>query len=130
MGVGWRKRGWKTASGTDVLTGTCGSTCRGLVDARARGEVDWRWVRGHVGTRATSDVDEIAVAFALQQPADLYTGRSTAIPCRFSVTDDRRSERSAGSTSGSKSRGPAHSILSVVDGVPMRHGTWAELQGA
>jgi ribonuclease HI len=31
--------------------------------------------------------------------------------------------------SGSRSRAAAHSYLSVVDGVLMRHATWAECEG-
>src|SRR6187399_3321223 len=71
---GWRKRGWKTAAGSDVLNRDLWEELWGLVNARVRGEVDWRWVRGHVGTPGNERVDEIAVAFATQQPANLYDG--------------------------------------------------------
>lgn len=128
---GWRKRGWKTAQGTDVLNRDLWEHLSSLVGARARGAVDWRWVRGHVGTPGNERVDEIAVAFAQQQPANLYDGPFDGYPLPILELPDDTAlpKRSAGSTSGSKSRGPAHSYLSVVDGVLMRHRTWAECEG-
>jgi ribonuclease HI len=68
--VGLAKRGWKTSQGTDVLTRDLWERLSSLLAARARANVDWRWVRGHVGTPGNERVDAIAVAFPLQ-PADL-----------------------------------------------------------
>ena len=70
----WRRRGWKTAGGTDVLNRDLWEELSALIGSRARGSVDWRWVRGHVGTPGNERCDEIAVAFAAQRPADLYDG--------------------------------------------------------
>jgi ribonuclease HI len=64
---GWRKRGWKTSQGSDVLNRDLWERLSGLLAARPRGDVDWRWVRGHVGTPGNERVDAIAVAFSLQQ---------------------------------------------------------------
>ena len=71
---GWRKRGWKTAQGGDVLNRDLWEQLSSLVGARARGDVDWHWVRGHVGTPGNERADQISVAFARQQSADLYDG--------------------------------------------------------
>lgn len=118
---GWRKRGWKTAQGSDVLNRDLWEQLSSLVSARARGDVDWRWVRGHVGTPGNERVDEIAVAFALQQCADLYDGpfHGYALPILQLPEDTALPKRPAG----------AYSYLSVVDGVPMRHPTWTECEG-
>jgi ribonuclease HI len=127
---GWRKRGWKTAEGSDVLNRDLWEQLSGLVGARARGEVDWRWVRGHVGTAGNERADQISVAFAMQQSADLYVGPfdGYALPILELPDDTALPKRPAGSASGPKSKA-AYSYLSVVDGVPMRHVTWAECEG-
>jgi len=58
---GWRKKGWKTASGGEVLN-------RDLIeaiDARARQlAVTWAWVRGHDGHPANEVVDALAQSAA------------------------------------------------------------------
>ena len=125
---GWRKRGWKTTQGGDVLNRDLWEQLSSLIGARARGDVDWHWVRGHVGTPGNERADQISVAFALQQSADLYVGPldGYALPI-LQLPDDttlpKRSEAAAKTTVA------AYSYLSVVDGVPMRHVTWAECEG-
>ena len=129
---GWRKRGWKTAQGGDVLNRDLWEQLSSLIGARAKGEVDWRWVRGHVGTPGNERADEISVAFALQQPPDLYDGPfdGYALPILQLPDDTALPKRSTGgSASGTKSKAAPHSYLSVVDGVPMRHVTWADCEG-
>jgi len=128
---GWRKRGWKTATGTDVLNRDLWERLSHVVAARGTGTVDWRWVRGHVGTPGNERADEISVAFALQEPAGLYDGPfdGYALPILQLPEDTALPKRSAGATAGTKSKAAAHSYLSVVDGVPMRHRTWSECEG-
>lgn len=128
---GWRRREWKTAEGSDVLNRDLWEGLSSLTDARARGELDWRWVRGHVGTAGNERCDEIAVAFALPRPIDLYEGPLDSYPRPVLQLPENTSlpKRSPTSGSGAKSKAPAYSYLSVVDDVPMRHGTWAECEG-
>ena len=127
---GWRKRGWKTAQGGDVLNRDLWEQLSSLVGARARGEVDWRWVRGHVGTPGNERADQISVAFALQQSADLYVGPfdGYALPILQLPDETALPKRASGAVSVTKSKAAAHSYLSVVDGVAMRHPTWAECE--
>jgi len=128
---GWRRRGWKTAQGGDVLNRDLWEELSGLAGARARGDLDWRWVRGHAGTPGNERVDEIAVSFSLQQPTALYDGPidSYPLPILQLPDDTALPKRPAGSSSGTRSKAAAHSYLSVVDGVLMRHTTWAECEG-
>jgi ribonuclease HI len=128
---GWRKRGWKTAQGGDVLNRDLWEQLSSLVGARARGDVDWRWVRGHVGTPGNERADQISVAFAMQQSPDLYVGPADdyALPILELPDDTALPKRPAGSASRTKSAAAAYSYLSVVNGVPMRHLTWAECEG-
>jgi ribonuclease HI len=128
---GWRRRGWKTAEGSDVLNRDLWESLSSLTDARARGELEWRWVRGHVGTAGNERCDEIAVAFALQRPIELYDGPldSYPRPVLRLPEDTSLPKRPSTSGSGAKRKAPAYSYLSVVDDVPMRHRTWAECEG-
>ena len=128
---GWRKRGWKTAQGSDVLNRDLWEELSASIGARARGDVDWRWVRGHVGTPGNERADAISVAFALQEPADLYDGPldGYALPILQLPDDTALPKRPAGSTSSTKTKAAAYSYLSVVGGIPMRHRTWAECEG-
>ena len=124
---GWRKRGWKTAQGTDVLNRDLWEELSTLTAARARGSIDWRWVRGHVGTPGNERCDEIAVAFAAQQPPELYDGPLTGYDRPIlDVPDDTAVPERRSSSSTPKVA--AYSYLSVVGGVPMRHSTWADCE--
>jgi ribonuclease HI len=124
---GWRKRGWKTAQGTDVLNRDLWEELSALTGARARGSIDWRWVRGHVGTPGNERCDEIAVAFAAQRPAELYDGPLTGYDRPIlDVPDDTAVPERRSSSSTPKVA--AYSYLSVVGGVPMRHSTWADCE--
>lgn len=125
---GWRRRGWKTAEGADVLNRELWERLSALVAERS-GEIEWHWVRGHVGTPGNERADEISVLFASQQQPELYTGPLSgyALPILELPGDTSLPKRPASGTPA-KQKAAAYSYLSVVDGVPMRHGTWAECE--
>ena len=126
---GWRKRGWKTAQGTDVLNRELWEQLSSLIGARARGDVNWHWVRGHVGTPGNERADQISVSFAMQGAADLYVGSldDYALPILQLPDDTRLPKRTAGSAA-TKTTVAAYSYLSVINGVAMRHVTWADCE--
>jgi ribonuclease HI len=128
---GWRKRGWKTAQGGDVLNRELWEQLSSLTGARPRQDVNWHWVRGHVGTPGNERADAISVAFAMQQAADLYVGglEGYGLPILQLPDDTRLPTRPAGAAApATKTKVSAYSYLSVVGGVPMRHVTWAECE--
>ena len=54
---GWKLRGWKTAAKEPVKNE---DLWRRLDEARARHDVDWRWVKGHAGHELTERAEELA----------------------------------------------------------------------
>ena len=64
---GWRSRGWRTATGTEVLNRDLWERLSTLVDARGKGGIAWHYVRGHIGTPGNERVDEIADGLAQRQ---------------------------------------------------------------
>lgn len=127
---GWKRRGWKTATGAEVLNRELWEELHRLTSARGPRAITWHYVRGHVGTPGNERVDAIADAFAVQTPVALYRGPLSgySVPVHDLPEDTSLPVRSKGSSSGSKSKAAAYSYLSVVDGKPMRHATWAECE--
>ena len=122
---GWRRRGWRTATGDDVVN-------RDLWEALATavervGTVTWHHVRGHQGIPGNERADEIANASANDRHPALYEGPLIRydVPV-LDIPDDTRLPSRGTSSGGRKT--PAHSYLSVVDGRPARHTTWAECE--
>ena len=88
-------------------------------------------MRGHVGIPGNERVDEIADAFATGQDPGLYRGALSGYGRSILdvPSDTSLPKRASGSSvSKGKSSAKAYSYLSVVDGAPMRHGTWAECE--
>jgi ribonuclease HI len=123
----WRRRGWRTADGGEVVN-------RDLWEAlaaaeHATGKVTWHYVRGHVGISGNERADEIANVFAAGRRPTLYRGPLIRydVPVLDIPDDTRLPARPPGSGAPSR-RGTPHSYLSVVDGKPARHATWAECE--
>ena len=53
----WKKRGWKTAAKKPVKNQ---DLWMALDEARARHEIDWRWVKGHAGNEGNEEADRLA----------------------------------------------------------------------
>ena len=127
---GWRRRGWKTAAGTDVLNRDLWEALAGLTAARAQtGPITWHYVRGHTGVPGNERVDEIADGHATGRPPRLYRGPLIRyeIPVLDLPDDTRVPVRSPGAPSRNAKAAP-HSYLSLVDGKAARHTTWAECE--
>jgi ribonuclease HI len=128
---GWRQRGWKTATGGDVLNRDLWEQLDDLVAARGRGTVAWHYVRGHAGTPGNERVDEIADGLAQGRAITLYRGPLIGYACAIldlpSDTSAPRRTPVAGGRGDSRSKAP-YSYLSVVDGQLARHATWADCE--
>lgn len=127
----WRRRGWTTATGGEVLNRDLWERLTGLTAARPPRSIAWHYVRGHSGIPGNERVDAIADGFAVRGSVPLYAGPLIGyeVPILDLPDDTSVPTRSASSTGGSRAaKGPAFSYLSVVDGLPMRHATWAECE--
>jgi ribonuclease HI len=126
----WRRRGWKTAEGTDVLNRDLWIELDRLASARGKDGLAWHYVRGHAGIPGNDRVDAIADGLARGVPVVLYRGPLTEYGVAiFDLPDDTTvPSRPRGSAGGRSSSAAAYSYLSLVDGTPMRHATWAECE--
>jgi len=125
---GWRSRGWRTATGTEVLNRDLWERLSTLVDARGKGGIVWHYVRGHIGTPGNERVDAIADGLAQQRPVTLYSGPLAAYEVAILDLPSDTTVPARKTGSGSSSGAKAHSYLSVVDGQALRHATWAECE--
>jgi ribonuclease HI len=55
--TGWVRRNWRNAAGDPVANV---DLWRRLLEAAARHQVEWRWVRGHAGDAMNERADELA----------------------------------------------------------------------
>ena len=53
----WKRNGWRTSDKKPVKNE---DLWRRLDEARARHEIDWRWVKGHAGDEMNERADELA----------------------------------------------------------------------
>jgi ribonuclease HI len=72
---GWRTRGWTNTARKPVANRDLWEPLVDLVEAR--GDVAFRWVKGHSGNRLNDLADELAVAAGLTQARVQATGRGT-----------------------------------------------------
>ena len=119
---GWMRRGWTTQNGHDVKNRDLWES---LVRLTRNRKVHWEHVRGHEGIPANERADRIAVACSKGEDPQLYAGPLSD----YGIDVDRTTAPAGAAPPRKKSRsskGPAHSYLSLVSGVPRRHATWAE----
>jgi len=131
---GWRKRGWQTIDGKDVLNRDLWEMLSRLTGERgSANRVQWRHVRGHAGEPGNERVDAIATGFATAKPPLLYRGPLAAydVAIDLTATNEPTSPGTRPPAPPSRSRssgGRPYSYLSLVGGVAQRHATWAECE--
>lgn len=125
---GWRRRDWKTATGTPVLNRAQWEALAALVATRGRaGAISWHYVRGHTGVPGNERVDAIADGHATGRHVPLYHGPLLRYPIAVLdvPADTHLPEPRPGGAAKPKA---AFSYLSLVDGQLVRHATWAECE--
>lgn len=127
----WRRRGWKTAEGADVLNRELWEQLFALASMRGTDRLTWRWVRGHDGTPGNERVDRIAVAFSRGRTETLYDGPLAGYgsPILDLPSDTALPARSSSRSGAARPpKGGSATYLSLVDGVLERHPTWSECE--
>ncbi len=126
----WKRRGWKTAEGADVLNRDLWEALLAEVTRHGKDSVEWHYVRGHVGTPGNERCDAIAVAFSRTREVELYCGPliGYSLPLLDLPDDTTLPARTSKGSGAIPKKTAAYSYLSVVNGTPMRHATWADCE--
>jgi ribonuclease HI len=117
---GWRKNGWKTSSGDEVLNRDIWEEMTAILGKLKGSKVSWLYVRGHMGTPGNERCDEIAVAFSRAQSPRLYDG---AITNYFFDIQEPPPVEDLPAIKNYEKRS-AYSYLSLVGGHLRRHKDW------
>ena len=123
---GWRKKSWKTAEGKDVANKDLWEELSELVAARGKGNIDWKYVRGHIGIAGNERCDEIAVSYSKGDHVYLYSG--PLLKYEVAIYDIPENTELPEMKDKSEPKAKAYSYLSLLGGVPMRHETWPECE--
>lgn len=120
---GWQSKGWKTASGGDVLNQ---DIWKKLAALTKKVKTDWKHLPGHSGVPGNERADDIASGFGEGAETPLFKGSIGDYPVNvmdFSV-DPKAVEQKA----KRKNTGKAYSYISMIDGDIKTHKTWSETE--
>ena len=130
---GWQKNGWKKANNNpniepeDVLNKDLWEE---LVNVSKGKKIKWNLIPGHSGVPGNERCDEIATAFADNKKTELFNGRLSDY--EVDILNLKGGDIKNGSTSLTtrkiKSKKPAYSYLSFVNGVFKKHKDWASCE--
>jgi ribonuclease HI len=124
---GWKAKGWMTAQKKEVINKELWQELANVVDS-FNAPIEWKYVGGHIGIAGNERVDEIANAFALGKHITLHSGAHENYGVDVHNTSHDEALKKTKSDSRSRSRGKAHSYVSLVEGVVQVHKTWGECE--
>jgi hypothetical protein len=90
-----------------------------------KGEIEWRYVRGHTGIKGNERCDEIAVLLREGKYVDLYEG-----PLKnyfYDISELPKNEPLPEMKPKGEKAKP-YSYLSLIGNIPMRHKDWADCE--
>jgi ribonuclease HI len=121
---GWRRSGWKTAEGKDVLNRDLWEELSRVIQAHGH-PVKWNYLRGHSGIPANDRVDALAVALSRGEKPQFFRGVMSEYPVDLADLPDSFELPDMKSPGSSKKAG---FYLSWVNGELKRHTTWPECE--
>lgn len=119
---GWVSRGWITSKKESVLNRDMWEV---LASLTAHIDVTWKLLPGHSGIAGNERADVVASTFAENRAPDLYEGDLKGYSYDVANLSHDDELLAAKKNKKVRSAGKAYSYLSLVDGVVMRHPTWA-----
>ena len=124
---GWKKRGWKTAEGKDVLNADLWEALDKAVQRVGPKNIEWRYVRGHTGVAGNERTDEIAVCFSKNKSISLYNNKASGYFFDIATLPPLTPIPDMNSKSSGKPSAP-YGYLSLLGQTAMRHATWVECE--
>lgn len=118
---GWQKNNWKTKAKEDVVNRDLWEE---LIAAAKNKKITWNYVGGHIGVPGNERCDAIATAYADGESPELFAGKVSDYA--FDLSDTKGNKEKVHSKS--KSKVPAYSYVSLVNGIVKTHKTWAECE--
>lgn len=127
---GWKAKNWKTIAKEDVKNRDLWERLADVLEGKS---IKWNLIKGHSGTIGNERCDVIATTFADAAIPDLYKGTFAHYTLQNILNIETGvigNDGSSSSSSSSKSRSklPAYSYVSSVDGKVMTHKTWVECE--
>lgn len=120
----WKKNAWKRSTGEAVLNQDIWERLdqQWLLHKKA---IEFKIVKGHVGVPGNERVDEIAVAYSKNVGISLRSGVLESCEIDWMRIESHTASSSPKKSKSSKKGGY---YLSYVEGVLLRHTTWAECE--
>ncbi len=126
-GKGWRARSWMTIENKEVLNRDLWEPFLTLLDSLPH-TLEWHNVGGHIGIAGNERVDAIATSYALQENVELYKGSRGSYSVDVTNLSIDHELHAKKKEARSRSKLPAYSYVSLVDGEIKTHKTWAECE--
>lgn len=123
---GWRRNGWRSAEGKDVLNKDLWEILAAAVnDRKGDDKIEWHYSRGHSGTPGNERCDQIAVEFSQGRKPRLYCGPLL----QYSVAIyDLPEDSSLPEMRPKQEKKVAYSYLSFLGGKVYRHRDWGSCE--
>ncbi len=124
---GWQKKGWVTAEGKEVSNKDLWQVMAHEVGLRKKAKIDiqWKYLRGHIGTPGNERCDEIATSYSQKKYVELFNGPLLKYPVAIY---DLPEDMSLPPMKEKTEKKEAFSYLSYVGGILQRHASWKECE--
>lgn len=127
---GWQKNGWRTSTKEEVANRDLWERLAVVVvDVQMSGStIIWNYIPGHSGIPGNERADEIATAYADSKKPNLFDGAREEYKVSLTDTTMHSSPQKKSSEGKERQKMKAYSYLSLVEGILMKHATWAECE--